>query len=211
MVVFELVNSEAVYSVKLLHFVLETNMALRVDRAVRPRNELLLLIEHQKRAIERQEGIIARQQQMIEQKNREIERQQRTMDRQRQDMAEMQVENICLLGENTALKKRKREDGSHGTCSQWVRHLRTTCLCQVLDCRQIRRLFPVHMHRKELTQCFSYVQHQDRGLARLDYLFCLDRSSWRLFLCLLRFPAFASGCVKINVSKFVLYFFFELW
>ena len=37
--------------------------------------------------------------------------------------------------------------------------------------------------------------------------FCLDRSSWRLFLCLLRFPAFASGCVKINVSKFVLYFF----
>ena len=41
---------------------------------------------------------------------------------------------------------------------------------------------------------------------RLDYLFCLDRSSWRLFLCLLRFPAFASGCVKINVSKFVLHF-----
>ena len=127
----------------------------------------------------------------------------------REDMAAMQVENICLLGENTALKKRKREDGSNATCSQWVRHLRTTCPCQVLDCRQIRRLFPVHMHRKELTQCFSYVQHQDRGLARLDYLFCLDRSSWRLFLCLLRFPAFASGCVKINVSKFVLYFFFN--
>ena len=152
--------------VKLLHFVLETNMALSVDRAVRPRNELLLLIEHQKKAIERQEGIIDRQQQMIEQQKKEIERQQRTIDRQRQDMAAMQVENICLLGENTALKKRKREDGSNSTCSQWVRHLRTTCPCQVLDCRQIRRLFPVHMHRKELTQCFSYVQHQDSGLAR---------------------------------------------
>jgi len=118
MFVFEVVNSEAVYSVKLLHFVLETNMALRVDRAVRPRNELLLLIEHQKKAIERQEGIIDRQQQMIEQQKKEIERQQRTIDRQQEDMAAMQVENICLLGENTALKKRKREDGSNGTCSQ---------------------------------------------------------------------------------------------
>ena len=67
-------------------------MALSVDRAVRPRNELLLLIEHQKKAIERQEGIIDRQQQMIEQQKKEIERQQRTIDRQRQDMAAMQVE-----------------------------------------------------------------------------------------------------------------------
>ena len=72
-------------------------MALSVDRAVRPRNELLLLIEHQKKEIERKQGII---------------------DRQQQDMAAMQVENICLLGENTALKKRKREDGSNGACSQ---------------------------------------------------------------------------------------------
>ena len=118
MFVFELVNSEAIYSVKLLHFVLETNMALRVDRAVRPRNELLLLIEHQKKAIERQEGIIDRQQQMIEQQKKELERQRRTIDRQQEDMAAMQVENICLLGENTALKKRKREDGSNATCSQ---------------------------------------------------------------------------------------------
>ena len=28
------------------------------------------------------------------------------------------------------------------------------------------KTFPVHMHRKELTQCFSYVQHRDSELAR---------------------------------------------
>ena len=93
-------------------------MALSVDQAVRPRTELLLLTENQKKAIKRQEEIIERQYEMIQQQRKEIERLQRTMDRQRQDMAEMQVENICLLGENTALKRRKKETSSQGTCSQ---------------------------------------------------------------------------------------------
>jgi len=68
-----------------------------VDKAVRPRNELLLLIEQQKK---------------------EIERQQQIIDQQQQDLAAIQVESIRLLGEVTDLKKRKREHASNGTSSQ---------------------------------------------------------------------------------------------
>jgi len=96
----------------------ENNMAFNMDQAVRPRTELLLLTENQKRTIRRQEEIIERQYVMIQQQREEIERLHRRMDAQRQEMAEMQVENICILGENSALERRKKETSTQGTCSQ---------------------------------------------------------------------------------------------
>ena len=111
MCVFDWVNSEAVYSVKLLHFVVESMWSgSSVDKAVRPRNELLLLIEQQKKEIERQQRTIDQQQQDLAAIQVENRRQQRIIDQQQQHLAAIQVENICLLGENTDLKKRKRAD-----------------------------------------------------------------------------------------------------
>ena len=96
----------------------ENNMALNMNQAVRPRTELLLLTENQKRPIRRQEETIERQYDMIQQQREEIQRLHRRMDAQRQEMAEMQVEIIELSGENAALKRRKKETSSQGTCSQ---------------------------------------------------------------------------------------------
>jgi len=66
-----------------------------VDRAVRPRGELLLLIEQQRHQLQRQK--------------RELETKQQEVDRQKQELEAKQQEVDRLVAEVEVLKKRKRE------------------------------------------------------------------------------------------------------
>jgi len=75
-----------------------------VDKAVRPRSGLLLLIDQQKNEIQQQQRKMARKQQII--------------DQQQQDLAASQIEIDRLLAEVNQLKKRKREHSSNIACSQ---------------------------------------------------------------------------------------------
>ena len=79
-----------------------------VDKAVRPRGELLLLINQQKHEIQRQQ--------------RKLERKQQEIDQQQQDLDASKKEIDHLVAELNELKKRKREDqGSNNIASsQWT-------------------------------------------------------------------------------------------